>query len=92
MNEFPIQCGFLFEFFRMFGLENFINADDNRKSNKILSGPVKLKLSDNRITLVETNFSHGAFKHLIDNEKLKLIETPQNLFSFFKLKCYDSQG
>lgn len=82
-----MQCGLLFEFFRMFGLKNFINADDNRKSNKILSGPVELKLSDD--TLVETNFSHAAFKHLIVKEKLKLIETPQNLLlSFFKLKCY----
>ena len=43
---------------------------------------------DDKITFVKTNFSHAAFENLSDNEKSKLSETAQDLFSFFESICY----
>ena len=39
-------------------------------------------MSNNKITVVKTNFSCAAFENLSDKERSKLSETTQDLFSF----------
>lgn len=55
---------------------------NNKIINKILFGLEKIKFSDNRITVMETNLSRAAFQNLTDNEKSKLSKTAQDLFNF----------
>lgn len=44
------------------GYKNFIITDDSKISNKILFGLEKLKMSNDKIALVETNFSRQPAK------------------------------
>ena len=57
-------------------------ANDNKVINKILFGFQKLKLSNNRITVPETNFLCAAFGNLTDKENLRLNE-PYKVCSIF---------
>ena len=44
------------------GYKNFVITDDSKISNKILFGLEKLKMSNDKIALVETNFSRQPAK------------------------------
>ena len=50
--------------------------------NKILFGLKILKISNDKVTVAETNVSCAGFEILSDKEKLKLSETVQDLCTF----------
>lgn len=70
------------DFFGILGLRNVIITDESKIINKILFVLKKRKLSDSKITLAKTNFSHEAFTNLTDEKKSPFCETVQDLFNF----------
>ena len=69
--------------FLILGPKNFMIISVNAKIiNKILFGLKILKISNDKVTVAETNFSCAGFEILSDKEKLKLSETVQDLCTF----------
>ena len=68
----PANAMFLYYSFGVVGLETFIISEGSKVINKILFGQEKFKISDDKVTVVKTNFSRAVFENLLDKEKSKL--------------------
>ena len=64
------------------GLKSFIIQDDKKVIEKILFGTEQLTRTDNKITLVNINFSFSACKNLTKNELDNLSDTAHNFLKF----------
>ena len=62
----PANAMFLYYSFGVVGLETFIISEGSKVINKILFGQEKFKISDDKVTVVKTNFSRAVSENLFD--------------------------
>lgn len=68
----PKNAIFLFNLFGILGLKKILTMNDSKMVIKILFGLESFKFLDDRITVVEIDFSRIPFENLTDKEKWKL--------------------
>ena len=73
---------FLFDLYGVVGLQNFLIEHDKKAIDKILFGFEKMKLADNKLTLVRTKFLTAGCKNLTDKEVSRLIPAAKDFFHF----------
>ena len=72
----------MFDSYGVVDLENFLIEDDQTIINKILFVLEKMKLTNNKLTLVRTTFSYPGFKNLIGKELNRFSPVAKDFFHF----------
>ena len=89
LNIEPSNELFLFDYFDLEGLKQFVIQDGKKIIDKILVGIDQIDKHDQKITLCKTKFNLGACKELSRNETNSLSDTAREFFYFiqaFKIK------
>lgn len=68
----PKNAIFLFSLLGILGLKNILTTNDSKMVIKILFGLESFKFLEDRITVVEIDFSQIPFENLTDKEKWTL--------------------
>lgn len=76
---------FLFDSFGIVGLQNVVNQNNESLVKKILNRIEKITQTDNKATIVKTNFSRLVYNALEDKKLVKLSVTAKNIFYFSKI-------
>ena len=75
---------FLFDSFGVIGLRNFIVQDDKKLVKKVLKGVENISSDKTELNLVLLKFSVDGYNNLLDQVKLLLFETANDLFHLIK--------